>query len=239
MILFLSFMKNNLVLKIRLSVTTLLFSSIIWISGCNHESINHQVSISDNNWNNRFDNHTDWGIYRGDLGGSQYSELNQINTANVHLLEKAWEYEYDGDPQPPGIYSNPIIVDGLLYFNTPHMKTVALNAATGEEVWVFDPSVYNDGNIIRSRSRGVVFWEDEEGNNQRIFSAVRDRVYAMDAKTGELIEPFGQQEDSRFIDLRQNLPIDPQYVDVEITTQGAVYKDYLIIPGRQQEGNVS
>lgn len=239
MILFLSFMKNNLVLKIRLSVTTLLFSSIIWISGCNNESINHQVSISDNNWNNRFDNHTDWGIYRGDLGGSQYSELNQINTANVHLLEKAWEYEYDGDPQPPGIYSNPIIVDGVLYFNTPHMKTVALDAATGEEIWVFDSTDYNEGQVVRSRSRGVIYWEDEEGNNQRIFSSVRDRVYAIDAKTGELIEPFGQESNSNFIDLKQNLPVPPELADIEITTQGAVYQNYLIIPGRQGEGNAS
>lgn len=185
----------------------------------------------------RLENFTDWGVYRGDKKGTQYSALDQINTENVHLLEKAWEYQYEGEPQSPGIYSNPIIIDGLLYFNTPHMKTVALNAVTGEEVWVFDPAEYNDGKVIRSRSRGLVYWEDENGNNQRIFNSVRDRVYALDAKTGKLIEPFGQFEGSQFIDLRHNLPVPPEQADIEITTQGVVYGHYLIIPGRQPEGN--
>lgn len=185
----------------------------------------------------RLENFSDWGIYRGDKKATQYSELDQINTDNVHLLEKVWEYQYEGEAESPGLYSNPIIVDGLLYFNTPRMETVALNAATGEEVWVFDPAVHNDGTVVRSRSRGLVYWEDENGNNQRIFNAVRDRVYALDAKTGKLIEPFGQFEGSKFIDLRYNLPIPPELADIEITTQGVVYKNYLIIPGRQHEGN--
>ncbi|MEX0906523.1 MAG: PQQ-binding-like beta-propeller repeat protein [Balneolaceae bacterium] len=186
----------------------------------------------------RLDNFTDWAIYRGDKKGHQYSDLDQITAQNVHLLEPAWEYQH-GDPDRPGIYSNPIIIDGLLYFNTPQMNTVALNAVTGEEVWRFDPSVYNDGEVVRSRSRGVIYWEDEDGNNQRIFNSVRDRVYALDAKTGELIEPFGQQANSLFIDLKQDLQVPPELASIEITSQGAVYKDYLIIPGRQPEGNTS
>lgn len=184
----------------------------------------------------RLNNFRDWAVYRGDKGGTQYSELDQINRENVHKLVKVWEYQYEGDAEPPGIYSNPIVIDGLLYFNTPRMKTVALNAETGEEVWVFDPAQYNDGKVIRSRSRGLVYWEDENGNNKRIFNAVRDRIYAIDAKTGELIKPFGQ-DGGFFIDLRKNLPIPEEEVDVEITTQGVVYKHYLIIPGRQPEGN--
>lgn len=185
----------------------------------------------------RLDNFTDWGIFRGDKKGTQYSELDQINDKNVHKLEKVWEYQYDGPAERPGIYSNSIVVDGLLYFNTPRMHTVALNAATGEEVWKFDPAVYNDGKIIRSRSRGLVYWEDENGNNKRIFNSVRDRVYALDAKTGKLIEPFGQDENGKFIDLRRDLPIPPEQADVEITSQGVVYKNFLILPGRQPEGN--
>ncbi|MCC5905875.1 MAG: PQQ-binding-like beta-propeller repeat protein [Balneolaceae bacterium] len=207
------------------------------LTGCNAEQIPDHDSVAA--WENRLNNYTDWGIYRGDQKGNQYSELSQINTGNVHQLEKAWEYKYEGEPKQPGIYSNPIIVDGLLYFNTPDMRTVALDAVTGEEVWVFDPAVHNDGRVIQSRSRGVIYWEDEDGNNQRIFNSVRDRVYALDAKTGELIEPFGQQEESKFIDLRQDLPVPRELADIEITTQGAVYREYLIIPGRQPEGNQS
>src|SRR5690625_1653734 len=213
--------------------------TLIFLFGCELNQKTPEGSTASAEYTNRLNNFTHWGIYRGDMEGNQYSELSQINIENVHQLEPVWEYEYDGDPQPPGIYSNSIIVDGLLYFNTPHMKTVALNAATGEEVWVFDPAVYNDGQIIRSRSRGVIYWEDEEGNNQRIFSSVRDRVYAIDAKTGELIEPFGQDSSSKFIDLKRDLPVLPELADIEITTQGAVYKEFLIVPGRQGEGNIT
>lgn len=213
------------------SISILLSFSLL--TGCTSEKPSSEAGTT---WVDRLDNFTDWGIYRGDKKGNQYSALDQINTENVHLLEPVWEYHH-GDPDRPGIYSNPIIVDGLLYFNTPQMNTVALNAVTGEEVWRFDPAEYNDGEVVQSRSRGVVYWEDENGNNQRIFNAVRDRMYALDAKTGELIEPFGQKSDSKFIDLRQDLQVPPELANVEITTQGAVYQDYLIIPGRVPEGN--
>jgi quinoprotein glucose dehydrogenase len=214
------------------------------LNGCETEESARQSGLDtgegpEKGWTARLDNFTDWGVYRGDKKGNQYSGLSQIHAGNVHLLEPVWEYQYAGEPERPGLYSNPIIVDGLLYFNTPRMNTVALDAATGEEVWKFDPAPYNDGQIVRSRSRGVIYWEDEVGNNQRIFNSVRDRVYALDAKTGELIEPFGQQEDSKFIDLRQDLPVPPEFADIEITTQGAVYRDYLIVAGRQPEGNSS
>lgn len=186
-------------------------------------------------WNDRLDNHTDWGIYRGDKKGIQYSELSKINTGNVHLLEPAWEYKH-GNPESPGIYSNPIIVDGLLYFTTPRVNAIALDAATGKEIWRFDPSVYNDGQVFRGRNRGVVYWEDEEGSNNRIFVFVRDRVYAVHAKSGELIESFGE---NGFINLKYNLPVDPEMADIEVTTPGAVYQDFLIVVSRVPEGNTS
>ena len=222
----------------RFSIPVLIIA--LCVTACskeNKDSSKPIPSTANGGIKSRLDNFRDWSIYRGDKKGTQYSELDQVTDKNVNQLIKAWEYEIEGNAEGPGIYSNPIVIDGLLYFNTPRMKTVALNAATGEEVWIFDPAPYNDGKIIRSRSRGLVYWEDEAGNNKRIFNSVRDRVYAIDAKTGKLIEPFGQAENAKFIDLRQDLPIPPEQVDVEITTQGVVYSHYLILPGRQPEGN--
>lgn len=183
----------------------------------------------------RLDNFRDWGIYRGDKKATQYSELAQIHTGNVHLLRPAWEYRH-GNPEPPGIYSNPIIVDGLLYFTTPRVNAVALDAATGEEVWVFENVPYNGGEIFRGRNRGLVYWEDQEGKNRRIFNFVRDRVYALDAKTGAVIESFGE---NGYIDLRKHLPVPPERADIEVTTPGAVYRDYLIVVSRVPEGNAT
>lgn len=188
-------------------------------------------------WKNRLNNHTEWGIYRGHSTGIQYSELNQINTGNVHNLKKAWEYHH-GNPVGPGMYANPIIVDGLLYFTTPEVNAVALNAATGDEAWVFRQAEHNSHakEVFHGRNRGLVYWEDAEGNNKRIFNFVRDRVYAIDAKTGKLIPDFGE---NGFIDLKKNLPLPPEKVDIETTTQGIVYKNFLIVGARTPEENPS
>jgi quinoprotein glucose dehydrogenase len=184
----------------------------------------------------RLDNYTDWAIYRGDKKANQYAELAQINATNVHTLEPAWEY-HTGDPNGPSMYSNPIVVDGLMYFTTPKLNAVALDAATGEEVWVFEPSKHNPENKdFRGRSRGVTYWEDAKGNNPRIFNFVKDRVYALDAKSGALIESFGE---NGFIDLRQNLPVDPATASIEVTSPGIVYQDFLIVGSRVPEGDNS
>jgi len=186
-------------------------------------------------WLDPRDNFTDWAVYRGDKKANQYSELDQINSSNVHLLEKAWEYHH-GDPQGPSMYSNPIVVDGLMYFTTPKVNVVALNAATGEEAWVFVSSLHNDNQEFRGRNRGVVYWEDRKGGEQRVFNFVKDRVYAMDAKSGRLIESFGE---GGHIDLRKNLPLDPSKASVEVTSPGIVFENVLIVGSRVPEGNVS
>ena len=152
----------------------------------------------------KYDNYTDWAIYRGDKKSNQYSELAQINAANVHKLKPVWEY-HTGDPNGPSMYSNPIIIEGLMYFTTPRLDAIALNAVTGEQVWKFESAQYNDDKkIFRGRNRGVTYWEGAEG--KRIFHFVNDKVYALDAKSGAMIKSFGK---GGYIDLRQNLGIDP------------------------------
>src|SRR3954469_20867179 len=141
-----------------------------------------------------------WPVYRGDPKGNQYSPLAQIHAANVHRLERAWEYKTGDANQRSTMHANPIVVDGVMYITTPSLKAVALNAATGKEIWSFDPAKYNNGNVVRLRNRGVAYWKGSGG--ERIFHFVRDRVYAVDAKTGALITTFGT---GGFIDLRQNL----------------------------------
>src|SRR6187549_3454931 len=89
----------------------------------------------------------DWGIYRGDAGGTQYSPLAQIHGANVHTLQPAWEYHTGDATQRSTMHVNPIIVNGVIYVTTPSLKAVALDAATGRERWVFDPAKYNEGQV--------------------------------------------------------------------------------------------
>lgn len=177
----------------------------------------------------RPDNYREWTVYRGDKKSNQYAGLAQINAANVHRLQPAWEY-HTGDPNGPSMYSNPIIVDGLMYFTTPRLDAVALDACTGAEVWKFVSSEHNPGKkVFRGRSRGVTYWE---GGGGRIFHFVHNRVYALNARTGALIKEFGH---SGFIDLRQNLSVDPAKASIEVTTPGIVFKDFLIVTSRVPE----
>ena len=172
----------------------------------------------------------DWPVYRGDPKGNQYSPLAQIHAANVHTLQRAWEYRTGDANQRSTMHANPVVVNGVMYVTTPSLRAVALNAATGREIWAFDPAKHNNGNVVRLRNRGVAYWKGVEG--ERIFHFVRDRAYALDAKSGELITSFGR---GGYIDLRQNLGVDPARAVIEMTSPGAIFKNFLIIASRVNE----
>ncbi len=183
----------------------------------------------------RLDNYVDWGIYRGDKKGSQYADLAEIHAANVHRLRPVWEYHTGDSGSGTSMYANPIMIDGLLYFSTPSLGAAAVNAVTGKEVWFFDSSKYNEGGArLRGRNRGVCYWEGDAG--KRVFVFVKNRVYAVDAKTGALVTSFGR---GGHIDLRENLGVDPSSASIECTAPGIVYEDTLIVASRVPEGYIS
>ena len=83
----------------------------------------------------------DWRVYLGDAASSHYSTLKQIDTKNVQQLEVAWTY-HCGDGRAEGrsqIQCNPLIIDGVLFGTTPQLKLIALDAATGTNLWTFEP----------------------------------------------------------------------------------------------------
>ncbi len=172
----------------------------------------------------------DWPVYRGDPKGNQYAAIAQIHAANVHRLQPAWVYRTGDANQRSTMHVNPVVVNGVMYVTTPALKAIALDAATGRELWVFDPARYNDGTVVRLRNRGVAYWKGAEG--ERIFHFVRDRVYAIDARSGALIPSFGR---NGFIDLRQNLGVDPSTAVIEMTSPGAVFRNFLIVASRVNE----
>ena len=81
------------------------------------------------------DNSRDWGIYRGDQRSNQFSSLELINAENVQQLEVAWTYRTGDATGGSSIQSNPIVIDGILYFVSPAGQLTALDAASGEAVW--------------------------------------------------------------------------------------------------------
>ncbi len=162
----------------------------------------------------------DWSVYLGGKERNLYSSLDQIHRGNVDQLKVAWTWDTGEKAE---YQANNLIIDGVLFTPTQTRKVVALNAATGEEIWVWDPAREKAGKG-RARQRGLVHWQNEKGGEQRLFTAVNGFLYALDPKTGKTLRSFG---DNGFIDLGSGL-----------NTPGVVFKDLLIVGGRGGVGSV-
>jgi len=171
--------------------------------------------------NNR-EAHTTWSVYRGDVGSTGYSTLDEITPENVNQLEVAWVY-HTGDAREENrsaIQCNPIIVNGKMYVTSPQLKLVALEPATGKELWKFDPFMNSEATGV---NRGVTYWE--KGTDKRIFFSAGPYLYALHADNGGLIPTFGV---AGHVDLRDGLGRDPSTLAVWATSPGIVYGDLLI-----------
>ena len=76
-----------------------------------------------------------WRQYLGGSDSSQYSSLDQINRKNVAQLQIAWTLPV-GDMRTYRF--NPIVVDGVMYTLAKNMSLVAVDAATGKEIWTHE-----------------------------------------------------------------------------------------------------
>lgn len=181
-----------------------------------------------------------WRTYAGSKDGIRYSSSDQITTGNVSQLQVAWTYSsHDKDTgNRTQNQCNPIMVDGVLYGTTPTLKLFALNAVTGEQKWLFDPagedtSSKKDPFAFFKVSRGVVYWQDDQGNDKRIFYSVGAKTYAINIADGKPIRTFGK---AGYIDLSDGLDREKDFNPfVAGTTPGIVYKDLLIMGTRVAE----
>jgi quinoprotein glucose dehydrogenase len=164
----------------------------------------------------------DWPMYGGDAHKTRHSPLAQIHRGNVARLTLAWQFDtgQKGDTQ-----TQPIVVGRVLYAYTPTHQAIALDAATGKLLWTFDSGIGGVG-----ANRGLMHWTD--GKQSRVFAAVDNFVYALDATTGRPIESFGQ---AGRIDLRENLGRDPATQSVRLTSPGVIHRDLMILGGRVGE----
>jgi quinoprotein glucose dehydrogenase len=163
---------------------------------------------------------TDWPIYLGGKERNLYSPLNQINRQNVSQLEVAWTYD-TGDADE--YQANNLVVAGRLFTPTPSRKVIALDAATGKELWTWDPAKEHTGKG-RARQRGLVYWANASGQEQRLFTAVDSFLFAIDPESGKTIRSFG---DNGSINLGSGL-----------NTPGVTYQDLLIVGGVGGQGAV-
>jgi quinoprotein glucose dehydrogenase len=175
----------------------------------------------------------DWRTHGGDPGHLQHSPLDQINRGNVKTLAVAWTYR-TGDAAADNrtqIQCHPIIVGSVLYATSPKLKVFALDAATGRELWRFDPFGAGAAETSLGVNRGVTFWE--AGEDKRILVTAGQRLFALDAKTGKPVPTFGT---AGSVSLLDGLDRDVTGLYVLSNTPGAIYKDLLILGTRVSEG---
>jgi quinoprotein glucose dehydrogenase len=172
----------------------------------------------------------DWPVYNGDFGADKYSPLKQINRGNVTQLKPAWIYRCDDMTLRPAstIECNPLVIDGTMYLTTPGLKLVALEAATGRELWRFDPW---NGKGGRGVNRGLMFWKS--GNDRRIYMPAGSLLYAINANDGSVIKNFGHEGR---IDLHDGLDRDVFFLSVGASSPGVIYKDLIIMGSAVGEG---
>jgi len=174
---------------------------------------------------------TDWPAYNGGLDGDHYSPLTQITRENVRQLQEAWRYDTS---EQGSIQTNPVVVGRTLYGYTPKDEVIALDAASGKLKWKFDSGI-----VAGQPARGVAYWND--GQHGRIYAGVMNFLYCLDAETGSLINSFGE---SGHVDLRKGLEIrgaksEVSALSIALTTPGVIYKDLIIVGGRNPEAKPS
>ncbi len=172
----------------------------------------------------------EWRSYAGDVRGTKYSPLDQIDADNFADLEIAWEwttvdrmvsrttpgggewwapldtivdslvadtpdlYRTGHRPILSRLQATPLMVGGVLYFNTPLSQGVAVDATTGETLWVHNPKGYEEGTPTMSNpwsQRGVAYWTDGAGDERIFWGTGNGYLICVDAKTGRPCPDFG------------------------------------------------
>ncbi len=163
---------------------------------------------------------TDWDTYLGDVARRHYSPLDQITRENVADLEVAWTYD-SGALRPGGstMYTSPLVVDGVLYGLSPRLVAFALDAATGEELWRYDPGIGG------APQRGLMWWEREtdSGTAARLFFTGNDALVALDPAVGEPVVDFGRDG---VVDLSATMEGDGP---LRVTVPGIVFEDLIVM----------
>ena len=139
----------------------------------------------------------EWPHYNGDIRGSRYSPLDQINASNFNKLEVAWRFKTDnfGPRLEYKLEGTPLMVKGTLYATAGTRRSVvALNAKTGEIKWVY---AMDEGRRAEMAprvlsGRGLSYWTDGKGDERIIYVTIGYRLVQLNANTGQPIPSFGK-----------------------------------------------
>ncbi len=183
----------------------------------------------------------DWTSYAGDISGSRFKPLDQINASNFSKLEVAWRFKTDNIGNRPEfkLEGTPLEVNGVVYATAGSRRgVVALDATTGELLWVHGEKEGARGAAAPRQlsGRGLSYWSD--GKDGRILYVTPGyQLICLDAKTGQRVPGFGQDG---AVDLKadDDQKITPDLVTGEIGLHAAptVAGDLVLVGSAFREG---
>jgi quinoprotein glucose dehydrogenase len=171
--------------------------------------------------------HTTWKDFGGGADSSRYVALTQITKANVAQMQPAWSYP-TGDQE--AYQFNPLIVDDVMYVLAKRNSLVALNAATGEEIWIH-------ANLRGIARRGLNYWESADRSDRRLIFQINNYLEEIDARTGQSILTFGS---NGLVDLKEGLGRDPATIArVQSGTPGRIFENLILLGSAPGESYLS
>ncbi|HEX6997660.1 MAG TPA: pyrroloquinoline quinone-dependent dehydrogenase [Gammaproteobacteria bacterium] len=141
--------------------------------------------------------YVEWRHYGGNLASQRYSPLDQIDRDNVASLEIAWRWQSGNfGPRPEQRNeATPLMLNGVLYTTAGITRNVvAIDAATGETLWLWRP---NDGERFdraprKTSGRGLAYWSDGAGGDRLFVVTPGFYLVALDPSTGRPVPGFGE-----------------------------------------------
>jgi quinoprotein glucose dehydrogenase len=157
--------------------------------------------------------HKSWSDYGGGADTSRFTALDQIKKSNVKQLEVAWTY-FNG-----AAAMNPIIADGVMYVYGRNNSLIALDAATGKEIWIHT-------GLSSIAELGVNYWASKDGKDRRLIFQINHFLEEIDARTGKSILSFGEDG---LVDMREGLDRVPAEVArIKSDAPGRVFENLII-----------
>ena len=190
----------------------------------------------------------DWPAYGGTYAAQRYSPLGQFTVDNVSKLERAWIYNTgdmpEGDPADSkyGAETTPLKVGNTLYLCSATNILIALDAATGQQRWRYDPQVSDDWIPYTAACRGVVYYATpnaapDSACAARVIEGTLDgRLIAVDARTGQPCADFGT---GGAVDIKRGMgQVEPGMVSMTsppTVVQGVVVTGHQVLDGQKRD----
>lgn len=183
----------------------------------------------------------EWNTYGGDLGNTRYSALDQINAANFYKLQVGWRFSTAnlGPTVETNLEATPLMVNGVFYSTAGTRRSViALDAATGEQLWVYREDEGRRGTVAPRvlSGRGLAYWS--EGNDERIIYVTPGyRMIALNAKTGLRVTSFGT---NGVVDLKtdDDQEIDLMSGEIGLHSAPVIARNTVVIGSAHRPGGV-